>query len=139
MGRADREKNLKEIFGQAYSEDQDDSTAERIPFDVWLASLKIGGDIANVTHLVGRALAMAPEISCQENQNILGRHLQGLIGEKSPLTADELWASGKHRQTCANSTCQRLSEIVCQDKYLTGEEIGTLYGKEIDKLLRESF
>lgn len=138
MSKAGREKVLREIFGKAYSVDQDGSTAERIPFHAWLASLKIGTDIANVTDLIGRALEMAPEITCRRNQQILGNHLYSLIGNQVPPTADELWASHKHRQTCSDTTCQRLGEIAHLDKYFTGPEIRALYGKEINRLLKES-
>jgi len=138
MSKEARKETLKGLFGQAYSEDQDASTAERIPFHAWLASLEIGGDIANVTSLIGRALEIAPKITCQRNRKILSGHLCSLMGNQFPSTADELWASHKHRQTCSNTTCQRLGEIAHLDKYFTGEEIERLYGKEIDRLLKES-
>lgn len=127
----DRKEFLERMFGSAYLDYRDDSQ-DNIPSNLQEFAESRGYEVANVGPLVGRAIEQAQEISCEENQTILLKHLKGYIGGDPDTTFEEITSTAKHKQTCTNGKCRRIDFIATLDNQLTPEEMKASFGKEIE-------
>lgn len=126
----DRREFLEWMYGPAYLDHRDD-TNEGIYPD--LEEVFSEGNVANVRPLIGRAIELIPEVTCEENQSILLRYLRGFIRGDIDTTFEEIFSTWKHRQSCTNNKCTRLDHIVTLDRHFTPEEMKVTFGKEIEQ------
>lgn len=123
---------LETLFGKAYLDYPD--TSGNVPQGLKEAAEAIGHKIFDATELVGRALEIAPEIPCLENQRILAHHLRGFIGdEPSGIEWEDMWATQKHMVSCGDPSCREFMQAAALDHRLAPEQMKFCYGKIIDE------
>ena len=95
-------------------------------------STETGGQFHEISQLLKRAMEVAPEISCEEHQSILLKHLKDYMGlEDSPITHQEGFATAKHAGSCTNQKCRKINTISTWDNVLTPKRMRELHGEEI--------
>lgn len=117
------------LFGRAYL-DSPDVTGENIDPTLKETASSLGLVCNEVSGLVTKALETAPTISCEENQLINARFVQGYITNTDEgITTEQIWSTFKHIDSCQNTDCHLLHNISTWDNILTPEEMGERFGK----------
>ena len=123
----DIDRNLEREFGGAYMDHPDDS-GQDVPEELREMGFR------NVTGLVDRMIEGTEAIDCTTNQIILYEHLIDYINEGPGIDPTLIWKAVKHSADCLNPNRRKISNITHMDKYLTPDEVGKVYGEDIEGL-----
>jgi hypothetical protein len=130
--RKDVNEPLAEIFGDAYLDFVNEGLDD-VPDDLKELADSERGQIVNVSGLLDRSFEIAQEIVCPENQELVHGFIQDYIHGSSTIEHSMVWTVFKHMETCHDSACRELSNIMKQDKYMTPERMGEVYEEYLDK------
>jgi hypothetical protein len=120
------------LFGRAYL-DSPDVTGENIDPTIKEITSSLGLACNEVSVLVTKALESALIISCEENQLINARFIQGYITNTDKgITAEQIWSTFKHVDDCQNADCHLLHNMSTWDNILTREEMDRRFGKFVN-------
>jgi hypothetical protein len=129
----DVDNHLSEIFGSAYLDNSEDTRGEKITPELQEIENNTGGVFHEVSGLIGRSIENAPEIACEQHQQILLNHLRDYMGiETSPISFEEGWATTKHASSCSSPKCRKINAIATWDNVLTPNKMRSRYGEEIE-------
>lgn len=122
------DKELEVMFGEAYL-DSPDLSCKDIPQGLKENADVSRQEVADISHLIGKAIERAPVWSCQQAQERMLQHLEELVTKDPDPKVGWLdgWAWVKHRDHCYDPICADLDVILRMSKHLTPKEMKIRY------------
>lgn len=119
------DKRLEKIFGGVYLDYPD--LSGQVPDTIREAAGSIGEEVCNISELVANAIKEAKPISCEINQRLLRRAIEGYISSTETISWEESWVIRAHMRDCGNKVCYELDRIATLDNRITPEHMRVLY------------